>query len=410
MKRFFLQSILRFISRAILKKYHPDIVAITGSVGKTGTKEAVASVLTRKFNVRKTEANYNTDIGVPFAIIGCKPPGKNFVKWMGVFLKACAVIIFPLKNYPMILVLELAADKTGDIAYFMTFIEPKVSILTSIAPVHMEKFGKLSRIVLEKRKIIEALPKSGYAVLNYDDKAVRKIAEKCVGRIFWYGLKCKEGAIVAEEEKVMEKDGVIGLYFKMLYKGTAIPVFVKGVAAKHELYSLLAGASVGMLYELTPLEVAHGLEQYKPEHGRFVLQKGIQETVIIDDTYNASPLSVISALTSLKELPVGKRRIAVLGDMLELGNNEEDAHSSVGEAVVQLDIGVLITYGKRALLISERAKERGMSKQNIRHFDAMEKLIEYVKSMRREGDVVLIKGSRGMKMERVVAALHLREK
>ena len=410
MKRFFLQSILRLFSRAVLKKYHPDIVAITGSVGKTGTKEAVASVLTRKFSVRKTEANYNTDIGVPLAIIGCKPPGKNFVKWMGVLLKACAVIIFPLKNYPRILVLELAADKPGDIAYFMTFIEPRVSILTSIAPVHLEKFGKLSRIVSEKRKIIEALPKSGYAVLNYDDKAVRKIAERCVGRIFWYGLKCKEGAIRAEEEKVMEKDGVVGLYFKMLYKGTAIPVFVKGVAAKHELYSLLAGASVGMLYELTPLEVAHGLEQYKPEQGRFVSKKGIQETVIIDDTYNASPLSVISALKSLKEMPVGKRRIAVLGDMLELGNNEEDAHRSVGKAVVQLDIDALITYGKRAFLISEFAKEQGMSKEKIRHFDAMEKLIDYVKSMLTEGDVALIKGSRGMKMERVVAALRLREK
>jgi UDP-N-acetylmuramoyl-tripeptide--D-alanyl-D-alanine ligase len=247
-------------------------------------------------------------------------------------------------------------------------------------------------------------------VLNYDDKTVRKTAEKCVGRIFWYGLKCTEGAIAVEEEKVMEKDGVLGLYFKMLYGGSAIPVFVKGVAAKHEIYSLLAGASAGMLYELTPLEVAHGLEQYKPEHGRFVLQKGIHKTILIDDTYNASLISVTSALKSLKELPVGKRRIAVLGDMLELGNKEEDAHRSIGEAVATLDIDALITYGKRAFLMSERAKELGMSTQKIRHFDAMEKLIEYVKSILKEGDAVLVKGSRGMKMERVAAALHLREK
>lgn len=406
MMRGILKRLLRWFSKGILQKYHPDIIAITGSIGKTSTKDAVASILLNKFSVRKTEKNYNTQIGVPFAIIGATTPNRDGVGWFWVFFKACLLLIVPGKRaYPQILILELAADRPGDIEHFMSFIPPTMSIITSVSPVHLEQFTKFSRIVAEKRKVIEALSPEGYAVLNYDDKVVQQMAGKTKGRIFSYAVDSKEVHLKAEEVKVMVKDGEVGLFLKLLYQGTVTPIFIRGVGLKEQVYSALAGAAVGLIYGLTPFEVAQGIEGFEIATGRFNVKKCHGDAFVIDDTYNAAPASAIAALKSLVELPIGDRKVAILGDMLEFGSYEREAHEQVGAAVAELKVALLITYGERGKLIQRSAGRHGIAQRCLAHFDDIDDLVLYAQSIKRAGDVILVKGSRGMRMERIVVAL-----
>ncbi|MEK9165792.1 MAG: UDP-N-acetylmuramoyl-tripeptide--D-alanyl-D-alanine ligase [Patescibacteria group bacterium] len=409
MLRSFLKSTLRWLSAIILKKYRPDIIAITGSVGKTSAKEAVFQVLSQKFATWRTDKNYGTEFGVPAAIIGADvpAPGQSMFRWFFVLLKAVRLIIVKSKKYPQILVLEMAADKPGDIKYFMSFIKPKISIITSISQVHLEKFAKFSQIISEKRQIIECLPPEGYAVLNFDDENVKKMAGKTRARILAYGLNNQEAAIRAQDVKVILKDNQIGLYFKLLYKDTATPVFAPNISAAHQIYSLLAAATCASIYKLTILEIAQGLEKFQSLPGRFTVKKGQNNTWLIDDSYNAAPVSVCAALQSLLDFPTGKRRIAVLGDMLELGSFEDKGHRCVGECAARQNIDLLLTYGERAKMIGESAEEAGMSKSRVQHFEDQNKLIDYLRDVVRTDDVVLVKGSHGMKMKEVVNKLKI---
>ncbi|MFH1712778.1 MAG: UDP-N-acetylmuramoyl-tripeptide--D-alanyl-D-alanine ligase [Candidatus Jacksonbacteria bacterium] len=406
MCRSFLKSTLRWLSIIILKRYKPDIIAITGSIGKTSAKEACFYALSQKFSARRTEKNYGTEFGVPAAIIGVEVPSRQLlIKWLIIFIKAIGLIIIKSKKYPQILVLEMAADKPGDIKYFMSFIKPKISIITSISQVHLEKFAKFSQIIAEKRQIIECLPPEGYAVLNFDDEHLKKTACKTKARILAYGLNSQEAILKAQDVKVILKDNQIGLYFKLLYKGTATPVFAPGTAAVHQIYSLLAAATCGSIYKLTALEIAQGLEKFQSLPGRFTVKKGQNNTWLIDDAYNAAPVSVCAALQSLSDFPTGKRKIAVLGDMLELGSFENKGHKQVGECAASQKIDLLLTYGERAKMIGKSAEGAGMAKSRIQHFDNQDKLIDYLRENMQPDDVILIKGSHGMKMGEVAEKL-----
>lgn len=403
MLRTLLKSTLRWLSTIILKRYRPDIIAITGSLGKTSAKEAVFQVLSQKFRVQRTDKNYGTEFGVPAAIIGVEVPSRQLlIKWLIIFIKAIGLIIIKSKKYPQILVLEMAADKHGDIKYFMSFIKPKISIITSISQVHLEKFAKFSQIISEKRQIIECLPPEAYAVLNFDDEHVKKMAGKTKARILAYGLNNQEAIIKAQDVKIILKDNQIGLYFKLLYNDTATPVFAPGAAAVHQIYSLLAAATCASIYKLTVLEIAQGLEKFQSLPGRFAIKKGQNNTWLIDDAYNAAPVSVCAALESLSNFPTGKRRIAVLGDMLELGSFEKQGHETVGKCAACQKLNLLIIYGERAKMIGQSAQDAGMPKDKIRHFDNQEELVDYLKGQMQREDVILVKGSHGMKMEEMV--------
>ncbi len=252
-------SPLTSLSRAILKKYKPSIIAITGSVGKTTTKDACFAILKEKFQVRKSEKNFNTPESMPFAIIGVRPDMHPGVRFFLVFLKALWIILIRSKKYPEILILEFGVESPGDIAEFLTLVTPTVGILTTIDRERQENFQKFSQLVAEKRKLIETLPRDSYAVLNFDEEIASGIAEKINSKVISYGVYRKDVVLKAEEQKVMTKDGKSGLYFKLLYKGTATPIFVENYS-EHQIYSLLAASACGFIYELTPIEVANGLK------------------------------------------------------------------------------------------------------------------------------------------------------
>ncbi|MEK7131544.1 MAG: UDP-N-acetylmuramoyl-tripeptide--D-alanyl-D-alanine ligase [Patescibacteria group bacterium] len=395
------------MSKKILKKYKPDIVGITGSVGKTSAKEAIAAVLQNKFTVRRSTKNYNNEIGLPLTIIGVdKTPGKSIWGWVTVLLKAKKIILKRDKNYPEILVLEMGADKPGDIEYLTEFAPCKVGVLTFISHAHTEFFKTLKKIAQEKRIIISHLRQDGFAVLNFDNELVMQSVSTTKAEVVTYGFK--EGADLRVTDVNILKDEQIGwptgLNFKVLYKGSVVPVYLPGVIAKSAISAALSGLAVGTVFGVNLVEGAQALSKLEGLPGRMRLIPGIKNTLIIDDTYNSSPEAAKAALEALAQVAIkdGAERYAVLGDMLELGLETENFHRELGFKVAELGVDNLITVGEAAKYIAQAAKEAGLDEHRATSFANSREAGRFLQEKLKEGDVVLAKGSQGGRLEKLV--------
>ena len=401
------QTILRFFAKQVLKKYQPEIIGITDSVGKTSTKEAVFSVLANKFEVRENIKNYNNEIGLPLSILGLESGKKSVFKWLAVSLKALKLILVKDKDYPKILVLEMGADHPGDIKYLVDFVPCKVGIVTRVAPVHIEFFENLDAIAKEKGILIKHLTEDGLAVLNFDDERVKKMKGRTKAKVLSFGFN--EGADVRATEAVLSGQGadLKGMSFKLLYQGNAVPVFLPGVLGNHQIYAALAAAAVGIYYKLNLIDIIEALKNYQSPRGRMNLIKGIKDSLIIDDTYNASPDATIAALETLSKIRLSEesRKFAVLSDMLELGEYTEEGHYNVGKRAAELRIDYLVTVGERAKNIAKGALENGLSEDQIFSFSNTEEAGKFLQEKLGESDLLLVKGSQGMRMEKVVKEL-----
>jgi len=401
------ELILKVLAKAILAKYKPEIVGITGSVGKTSTKEAVYAVLGSKFNVRRNIKNYNNEIGLPLTIIGAESVGRSVIGWLTVFLKGLKLIIFTDGKYPKILVLEMGVDKPGDMAYLNSIVKCKLGIATAIGLVHVENFGTIEKLYKEKTGLIKSIDNSGWSILNYDDEKVRAMKSVSKAKVITYGLS-EEADMRAREIRFnfldQNKEELRGISFKISYKGSTVPVLLLNVLGVSAVYSALAAAAVGISYNMDLADISQALLKYKPPKGRMNLIKGIKRTIIIDDSYNAEPKSAIAALGALKMLPIaeGRRKFAVLGDMLELGSYSEAGHREVGKYAVKCSINKLILVGERARDIGHGAGEAGMKRDDIFHFDNSDAAGKFIQDRIKEGDLILIKGSQGMRMEKIV--------
>ncbi len=429
-----IQLKLKILAKLILAKYKPDVIGITGSVGKTSTKEAIYTVLASKFKVRRNIKNYNNEIGLPLTIIGADSPGRSIIGWYIVFLKALKLILFKDKGYPKILVLEMGVDRPGDMKYLNNIVKCKVGVITSIGPVHLEFFGTINNIQKEKGGLIKNLTKSSWAVLNYNDEKVRQTGNNTGAQILTYGfdekadvraLSCTPAGATSVAEamdvkkalagkKALESkpravdsenaNSLVGVNFKLSYNGSAVPVLLPKVIGHAAIYAALAGAAVGITYGLNLVEIVQSLREFKSPRGRMNLIKGIKNTLIIDDTYNSSPQSSISALDVVNKIPLAKgaRRFAVLGDMLELGSMSEQGHRQVGRQIVKLKINKLIVVGERARDIARGAEQAGMLSDHIFHFSQAEEAGRFIQGRISEGDLILVKGSQGVRMEKIV--------
>lgn len=403
-----LQFILKILAKLVLWKYKPVIIAVTGSVGKTSTKEAIYAVLKNHFGenqVRRNHRNYNNEIGVPLTIFGLETGGKSITSWLVKFIKIFLMLIFR-ERYPRILIVEMGADKPNDISYLTGFVKPKAGVVTAIGdiPVHVEFFKSPRELILEKKKLIDCLTSQGVAILDYDDPIVREMAKSTNAKILTYGFE--EGAEMRAtnfESKITdsEKEGIFGFTtFKLNYKGSAVPVKLSNVLGIHQVYPALAAAVVGIIFNLNLVELSEGLRKYKSLPGRMKLIKGIKNSLIIDDSYNAAPLSTLGALECLQQFEQ-KRRIAVLGDMLEIGRYAPEAHQRVGQKVAE-SADLLFTVGERSKFIAQGAREKGMQKNKISEFYTSEEAGKPLQKIIKEGDIILVKGSRSMKMEEIV--------
>ena len=396
-----LYIILKYLSIKVVTKYNPKIIGITGSVGKTSTKEAIFSVLKDNFNIQRNIKNYNNEIGVPLTILNKESGQRNIFKWLRIILSSLKLIILKDKEYPDILILEMGADKKGDIDYLTSITKPDIAVLTAIGHSHIENFGSINNILKEKLSITKRLNKEDWVVLNNDDKLLYSSKDKLKSNIKTFGQK-EDSDIYIKDIKIIEKDNTYGTTFKIRYKGSIVPVFLPNVLGWQHAQSVACACSIALILDMNLVDIAKDLMKYIPAKGRTNLIKGVKNSYIIDDTYNASPQSSELALNILSEIPSSGRKIVVFGDMLELGDISEESHRNVGKIVKQLNIDYLFVIGERSRDIARGAKELGMYEDHIFHFPFTTEAGIFLQERIKENDIILVKGSRGSKMEQVV--------
>lgn len=395
-----IQYILRFFAKIFIWRYKPEIIAITGSVGKSSAKEAIYQILKTKFRVRRNIGNYNNEIGVPLTILGLETGGCSILAWLKNFLIAF-LNIFWSRNYPELIILEMGVDKPGDMKYLLSFIPVKVGVFTAIGefPSHIEFFPEKEKLIEEKSLLIKSLPKDGLAVLNYDDLSVRMTGDDLSDtKTIYYGFG--QGAdlkIINHELVINDLDkGDFGIAFKMDFKGSVVPFRLNKVISKEQSFAIAAAAAVASFYNINLVDVSGAFREYKTLPGRANLIKGIKNTWIIDDTYNSSPKAALAALEILEKME--GRKIAVLGDMLELGKYTEEGHRKVGNKAVKI-ADLIFTVGQRARFIADEARKQGFEK--VFEFSTSEEAGLEIQERLEPGDIILIKGSRAIHMEKI---------
>lgn len=403
-----IQKLLASFSRAIIKKYKVKIIGITGSVGKTSTKEMLALVLSEKFRLASTIGNYNNEFGLPLSIIGKKSPKKNIFAWLNVFFRALRLVLFKDKNYPELLILEMGIDREGDMDYLLSIVSPDISILTNISHSHIEYLGSLEKIKKEKVKLLQGVKKDGVAIFNFDNKYLKDLKNDLKSKSFSYGLE--EGAdFLAKDINLKFPENFsgredFGLSFKLEQGGSILPIFLPRAISPSQVYSALVSLLTASILGINPIEASNAFKKLKGFPGRMNVLSGIKNSIIIDDTYNASPESAFNALKSLAKINLapGARKILVFGDMLELGHYSEEGHRLVGEKAVSSGIDLIFTVGERARDIGRGAIAAGFIKDNVFSFAKKEELLSLLKDRVATGDLLLFKGSRGAHMEELL--------
>lgn len=405
-KQFFKKGIvfvLQLEAKLVLRKYKPKIIAVVGSVGKTSTKDVLYSVLSTSFFVRKSEKSFNSEIGIPLTILGCQNAWLNPFMWLKNLLKGLTLIILK-NNYPTWLILEVGADRPGDIKAIAEWLKPDIVVITRFpsVPVHVEYFSSPEELVKEKESIISSLTKNGVLVLNGDDVAVRSLAQKyknVTSKLFGCG---KGNYVTASHYRILYKQKApTGFQFRIHYDGTSIPISVEGVLGKHHIYPLLAGFTIGIMQEINVVTIEKALSCHQAPPGRMRILSGIKGTTIIDDSYNSSPVATEEALATLGEIKTEGKKVAVLGDMLELGQYSVEEHKKIGKKAVDV-CELLLTVGPRARHIAQEAISNGMNKNNVFQYDDARNAGKELETKLTEGDVILIKGSQGVRTEHTV--------
>ncbi|MDQ3075550.1 MAG: Mur ligase family protein [bacterium] len=409
-------NILIFEAKLVLAKYKPMIIAITGSVGKTSTKDTVYAVISPFAYVRKSEKSYNSQIGLPLTILGLSNGWNDPVRWALNIFKGLWLFVWP-HNYPKWLVLEVGVGKAGDMKETASWLKTDVVIITAIGdtPAHIEFFNSRKHLVEEKSGLIKTLKRDGLLVLNGDDETVLEMKSKTKCRTVVYGFSeqadflASSDHILYDNKKTKKETFPVGITFKVDENGKSLPVVIQGVFGRNHVYAGLAALAVANGLKLDMLKSIDALQKYNSPPGRMKVLLGINKTLVIDDTYNSSPFACESALNTLGEVKTSGRKIAVLGDMLELGKHTEEAHKNIGKFAKEAS-NVLCVVGPRAQFIKLGAIESGMENKDVFEFKDSVLAGEFLKNFVTPNDIILIKGSQGMRMERTVEAILLDQK
>lgn len=392
---------LKKIAQLIIWKYRPGVIGVTGSVGKTSTKLAIAAVLQSERAVRASSGNFNTELGLPLTVISSHSDLGSFLFWPRVIVEGLTRLLVRTA-YPEILVLEYAADRPGDIKRLLEIARPNVSVITAIGevPVHVEHYNGPEEVMREKARLIEQLPASGFAILNADDPTMRTLGDRTRAHLITYGFNKDAEVRVTNYEVYVAEGRPRGIVFKLEYGGSFVPVRLEGIFGKTQASAAAAAAAVGIIFGLNLVKISEALKTYRSGASRMQLIPGVEQSLILDDCYNASPLSMKAALETLEELPA-KRRVGVLGDMAELGVYAADAHESVGRRAARV-LDLLVTVGPRAQLIAQVAQKSGLNRRHIHSFSSVNEAKGEMKKIIKKGDVVLVKASHAVGLEKIV--------
>ena len=352
------------------RKHNIPVVGITGSVGKTSTKDMIACVLSKQYEILKTQGNFNNEIGLPLTLL-------------------------QLDKKHEIAVIEMGMSGFGEISRLTEVAQPQIAVITNIGVSHIEKLGSQQGILKAKLEILEGLKPDGLIVLNGDDPLLRGIESSLKHKTVYYGMESGLDYVATCYESL----GELGSQFSIKLDGQTYKVSIP-VPGIHNVYNALAAIAVGIEMKIPMNTIIEGIGSYSPGNMRqnIISFKGIK---IINDAYNASPQSMQAAINVLEELCTKTRGIAVLGDMLEMGDMASELHYSVGSFIKDKKIDYLITIGKASKSISEAVDNSGKQGIILQHFENNKDALKYIFSIIRQGDYILIKGSRGMKMEEI---------
>lgn len=362
---------LQELAKHYRSKFDLPVVAVTGTNGKTTTKDMIAAVLSRKYKVLKTEGNFNNHIGLPLTVLN-------------------------LEAKHQVAAIEMGMSGFGEIRRLSKVSDPTMGVLTNVGPAHLEFFGSVERIAAAKAELLEYLTEPRVAVLNADDDLVMRHKEKVGGKIVTFGM-----------EKEADVRGIyMGNYAKLgsrfrVNGGLEICLRLLG---KHNVYNSLAAVAVGREFGVREQDIKAALEQIQasPMRMEWVEMAGVG---VINDAYNANPISVKMALETLTETKGDGKRIAILGDMLELGEAGLQAHRRIGKVVATLGIDYLLSFSQLSKFMADGAIESGMARDRVDHFVDKGELIERIGELVAPGDIILVKGSRKMRLEEVVEGL-----
>jgi UDP-N-acetylmuramoyl-tripeptide--D-alanyl-D-alanine ligase len=354
------------------------VVGVTGSVGKTTTKEIIAAVLSSRYRTLKSKGNFNNEIGLPISLLQATEAHERAVLEMGFY-------------------------QIGEIALLCDIAKPHVGVINNVYAVHLQRAGSIENIAQGKGELLEALPPDGVAILNKDESLVMDMSRRAQCRIVTYGLDPQADVWASDVIGL----GLDGIRFQLHYAKARETLYIRfPMLGRHSVHTALRAVAVGLVEGLTWQEIIGGLQGMEAQSQlRLYAVTGPGRSLIVDDSYNASPESMIAALNLLDDMDA-RRRVAVLGDMLELGEYEETGHRMVGKRAADV-VDQLITIGKRAEIIAEEAQLCGLSARHIIRMTDRESAQTYLRENLSEGDVVLVKGSHGMRLDRMVSALEI---
>jgi UDP-N-acetylmuramoyl-tripeptide--D-alanyl-D-alanine ligase len=375
---------LQRLARAVRRKWGQRIVAVTGSAGKTTTKELIAALLGTRLSVHKSPGNLNNDYGLPLSLLGLEP------------------------NHD-VAVLELAMSAPGEIARLTRLAEPDIGVVTNVAPVHLESFDSLDGVARAKRELIENLKDPAVAVLNYDDPHVRQFAEGFTGRVLTYGFE--QGADLRALHFRQNVGNGVGTVSQFIVAGAGISgEFLLPLLGRHNVQNALAALAAASLFGISADELRRALAAFGGLHQRGEILNLPSLITIINDTYNSNPVAMERMLDTLASWPAAGRRIVVAGEMLELGPTAPELHRRVGRKCPASRVDWLIAVQGDAASFVEGARSAGMSRERTRFFNDVEAAGEFCRELVRPLDVILVKGSHAVHLEKVIEVLQSREK
>ncbi len=425
--KFFLK-ILKYVAKFVIWRFEPKIIAVTGSVGKTSAVEAISAVLSyqdensekRIRKIRKSKGIIDSLYEVPLTIMGEwneenlilfkkeKLSAKEKLEKANFLLKAILKTLYEIfvikqTDYPEILILECGSRRPKDMKYILKVIRPSIGIITAVGeiPAHVEFWSGPEAVLREKARLVEHLPGNGFAVLNFDDEPVANLKDRMRGRNITFGFGDGADVKISNFENRSDQGEPWGISFKLSYGGSLVPIMIKNGLGRAEAYAAAIGACAGLIFDLNLVEISEALRaNYKPIAGGMNLLRGIKDTRIINSSASATPLSVEEALNILRDFQ-SSRKIAVLGDMLELGKYTIEAHESIGQLAARI-ADIVITVGPRGKFIASGALTAGMFKNKISSFDTVFEAGKFLQETMRKGDLILIKASRRMELSKIV--------
>jgi UDP-N-acetylmuramoyl-tripeptide--D-alanyl-D-alanine ligase len=366
---------LQRLAHWIRRRWARDVVAITGSTGKSTTKEMIASILGQRFKVLKSQGNLNNHYGLPLTLLGIEPTHE-------------------------VVVAELAMSAAGEIALLARLAEPQVGVVTNVAPVHLQFFDSVDAIARAKKELIDQLPAGATAVLNQDDPRVRNFGQGFAGRVRTFGFE--PGADFRAVD--CRPDGAQGFIFRV--EGPALAgEYRLPLAGRHNVANALAALAAAGGFRVSAAEAQQALTTFQPLAQRSEILTLSNGAVLIVDCYNSNPLAMEKMLETLANWPGVRRRVVVAGEMLELGTTSPELHRAVGRQCQEAGADWLMAVQGDAQFVAEGARQAGLPAERARFFATPEEAAEHCRQLLQPGDVALVKGSRGVHLEKVVEFL-----